>query len=81
MAHTDWLDSPTAGPDAFRFVQPLAAGNNVITHNFGTAPIEVEVRNNANGAIISARVVAETTSSVTLFVPVAVAQARITLDF
>jgi hypothetical protein len=66
--------------DVFRVVQPLAAGNNVITHNFGFAPVEVEVRNNATGAIITATVVAESTNSVTIFVPVAVASARVSLD-
>jgi hypothetical protein len=66
--------------DVFRVVQPLVAGNNVITHNFGFAPVEVEVRNNANGAIITATVVAESTNSVTIFVPVAVASARISVD-
>jgi hypothetical protein len=66
--------------DVFRVVQPLVAGNNVITHNFGFSPVEVEVRNNATGAIISARVVAESTNTVTIFVPVAVALARISLD-
>lgn len=66
--------------DVVRVVQPLVAGNNVITHNFGFSPVEVEVRNNATGAIISATVVAESTNSVTIFVPVAVALARISLD-
>lgn len=68
-------------PDTFRTVQPLTAGNNVITHDLGGAPVEVEVRNDATGALISARVVAETATTVTLFVPVAVAAARITVDF
>jgi hypothetical protein len=66
--------------DVVRLTQPLVAGNNVITHNFGFAPVEVEVRNNATGATISARVVAESTNTVTIFVPVAVALARISLD-
>lgn len=66
--------------DVLRLVQPLVAGNNVITHNFGFAPVEVEVRNNATGAPISATVVAESTNTVTIFVPVAVAMARISLD-
>jgi hypothetical protein len=66
--------------DVLRLTQPLVAGNNVLTHNFGFAPVEVEVRNNATGAIISARVVAESTNTVTIFVPVAVALARINLD-
>lgn len=66
--------------DVVRVVQPLVAGNNVITHNFGFSPVEVEVRNNTTGAIISATVVAESTNSVTIFVPVAVALARISLD-
>lgn len=66
--------------DVVRVTQPLVAGNNVITHNFGFSPVEVEVLNNATGAIISARVVAESTNTVTIFVPVAVALARISLD-
>lgn len=66
--------------DVFRVVQPLVAGNNVITHNLGFSPVEVEVRNNANGAIISATVVAESTNTTTIFVPVAVASARISID-
>ena len=66
--------------DVVRVVQPLVAGNNVITHNFGFSPVEVEVLNNATGAIISARVVAGSTNTVTIFVPVAVALARISLD-
>jgi hypothetical protein len=66
--------------DVLRLTQPLVAGNNVLTHNFGFAPVEVEVRNNATGAIISATVVAESTNTVTIFVPVAVALARISLD-
>lgn len=66
--------------DVVRVVQPLVAGNNVIAHNFGFAPVEVEVRNNATGAIITATVVAESTNSVTIFVPVAVAMARISVD-
>lgn len=66
--------------DVFRVTQALVAGNNVITHNLGFSPVEAEVRNNATGAIISATVVAESTNSVTIFVPVAVASARISLD-
>lgn len=68
------------GADVVRVVQPLAAGNNVVTHNLGFAPVMVEVRNNASGAGITAQVVAESTNSVTLFVPVAVAMARISID-
>jgi hypothetical protein len=56
------------------------AGNNVITHNLGFSPVEVEVRNAATGAIITARVIAETLNNITLFVPVAVTSARITID-
>jgi hypothetical protein len=66
--------------DVLRLVQPLVAGNNVLTHNLGFSPLMVEVRNNATGAIISATVVAESTNTVTIFVPVAVALARISLD-
>jgi hypothetical protein len=66
--------------DVFRVVQPLVAGNNVITHGLGYSPVMVEVRNNANGAIISHNVVAESTNSVTISVGVAVAFARISVD-
>jgi hypothetical protein len=66
--------------DVKRFKQPLVAGNNVITHNFGFSPTEVEVRNDANGALISATVVGETNTTTTIFVPVAVLSARISLD-
>lgn len=67
-------------PDVLRVTTALTAGNNAIAHNFGKSPVEVEVRNSATGALISARVVAETANIATIFVPVAVASARITLD-
>lgn len=70
----------TSQADIVRVAQPLVAGNNVITHNLGFSPVEVEVRNNATGAEIAVRVVAETINSVTIFVPVAVASARISID-
>jgi hypothetical protein len=70
----------SAKPDVRRFLQPLVAGNNVIPHAFGSSPVEVEVRNNATGALISATVAAEAINSVTLFVPVAVASVRISID-
>jgi hypothetical protein len=66
--------------DVFRVVQPLVAGNNVIVDNAGFTAREVEVRNTATGAEIAVRVVAESTNSVTIFVPVAVASARISTD-
>lgn len=66
--------------DVFRVVQPLIAGNNTIVHAFGKPEVEVEVRNNVTGAIISARVVTENPNDVVLFVPVAVADARISID-
>jgi hypothetical protein len=66
--------------DVFRVVQPLVAGNNVITHNLGFAPVECEIRNNANGAIITHNVVAESTNSVTVSVGVAVLLAKISID-
>jgi hypothetical protein len=66
--------------DVRRFLQPLVAGNNVIAHVFGSSPVEVEVRNDLTGALISARVVAETINAVTIFVPVAVTSARISID-
>jgi hypothetical protein len=66
--------------DVLRLVQPLVAGNNVLTHNFGFAPVEVQIFNNATGAIVTFTVVAESSNSVTIFVPVAVALVRINLD-
>ncbi|MGL5736911.1 MAG: hypothetical protein ACRCYS_18760 [Beijerinckiaceae bacterium] len=69
-----------AGIDVFRVIQPLVAGNNVIAHPLGLSPVEVEVRNNATGAEIAVRVVAESLTSVTINVPVAVAAARISID-
>jgi hypothetical protein len=75
---SSWLPIPQA--DVFRVVQPLAAGNNVTAHSLGSAPVEVEVRNAATGATITATVVAEAINSVTIFVPVAVASARISVD-
>lgn len=71
---------PLPVDDVFRIVQPLVAGNNVITVPSGTANYEVEVRNAANGAIITARVVAETPTSFTINVAVPVASAKITWD-
>ena len=80
MATNGGLPYQAPQNDVFRVVQALAAGNNVVTHNLNFAPVEVEVRDNVTGAIITARVVAESTGSVTLFVPVAVAAARISID-
>jgi hypothetical protein len=70
----------TSQADIVRVTQPLVAGDNIITHNLGFSPVEVEVRNNSTGAEIAVRVVAETINSVTIFVPVAVASARISID-
>lgn len=67
-------------PDVFRIVQPLVAGNNVITHGLGSAPVEVEVRNAANGAVITHRVVVEAPNAVTISVAVAVGSARVSVD-
>ena len=67
--------------DVLRIVQPLVAGSNVITHNLGFVPTEVEIRDNITGDEISLRVTAETATTVTLFVPVApLNPVRITLD-
>jgi hypothetical protein len=66
--------------DVVRVVQPLVAGINAITHNLGFSPVQVQVWNNATGSSISVRVVAESTNSVTISVPVAVAMARINID-
>lgn len=72
--------------DLFRIVTALTFGNNIIVHNMGALPVgsgfatEVEVRNVANGALVSVRVVAETANSVTIFTPVPLAIARISID-
>jgi hypothetical protein len=63
----------------FRQLGALVAGNNIITHNHGSAPVGVEVRNNANGATITHRIVAETVNTVTIFLTAAVASARVTV--
>jgi hypothetical protein len=64
-----------------RFLQALTAGNNVI--NYGTtissAPVMVDVLNNTTGAVITHRVVTETTTSVTINVTGAITSARITI--
>jgi hypothetical protein len=70
----------TVEPDVVQVIQPLLAGNNVISTPTGTAVYEVEVRNHANGNIITAAVVAQTATSFTVNVAVAVAQARILWD-
>lgn len=66
--------------DVFRAVQPLVAGNNTIVHAMGKSEVEVEVRNDLTGALISARVVTENINDVVIFVPVALANARISVD-
>jgi hypothetical protein len=66
--------------DVVRVTTALAAGNNVITHNLGKAPVEVEVRNAATGALVSVNVVAETANTITLFAPVASPIYRISID-
>lgn len=66
--------------DVYRSTQTLAAGNNTIVHALGKSEVEVEVRNNATGALISARVITENLNDVVIFVPVAVADARISVD-
>jgi hypothetical protein len=73
-----WIATPTTDVRAIK--QPLVAGNNVITHNLNSVFPEVEVRNDANGALITHRVVAEALNTVTIFVAVAVASARIRID-
>lgn len=73
------LTSPPQS-DVFRVVQPLVAGNNVITHNLGFSAVSINVYNDATGSIIDHRVVAESTMTTTIFVAVAVAMARISLD-
>jgi hypothetical protein len=66
--------------DVVQLTRPLVAGDNVIITPLGTPVYEVEVRNNANGNIITAAVVAQTTTSFTINVAVAVAQAQILWD-
>ena len=67
--------------DVFRVVQPLVAGNNVIVDNAGFTARQIETRDNVTGATLNLRVVAESTSSFTLFVPVAPANpVRISVD-
>lgn len=80
---TAWLPiAQTTGLQKFRVVQALAAGANVITHSLGlTTPFatEVEVRDDSNGALITARVTVEAANAVTIDVGSAVASARITV--
>lgn len=67
--------------DVVRIVQPLVAGNNVITDNAGFVARQIETRDNVTGAVLNLRVVAESTNSFTLFVPVAPANpVRISVD-
>lgn len=67
--------------DIFRVVQPLVAGNNVIVDNAGFTARQIETRDNVTGAVLNLRVVAESTNSFTLFVPVAPANpVRISVD-
>ena len=66
--------------DVFRVVQPLVSGNNTIVHGLGKSEVEVEVRNDSTGAIISAIIVTENINDTVIFVPVAVANARISID-
>lgn len=66
--------------DVFSTVVPLAAGNNAILHNLNKVEVEVEVRDDATGGIITAVVVSEVLNQVTIYVPVAVAAARIRVD-
>jgi hypothetical protein len=56
--------------DVIRIVQPLVAGNNVIVDNAGFTARQIETRDNVTGAVLNLRVVAESTNSFTLFVPV-----------
>jgi hypothetical protein len=66
----------------FRVVQNLSAGNNVITHNLALAsPFAtiVEVRDNSTGSIINHRVISETTNTVTINIPIATTNSRITI--
>lgn len=80
MAHNRPNRFPAGGGGLFRVVAPLAAGNNVVTHNLGGAtPALVEVRNNVTGAEVAVRVTAETANSVTITVGAPIASARITI--
>jgi hypothetical protein len=73
---------PPAQPraDVDKPTLPLVAGNNTVPHSLGLTPNEVEVRNAATGAIISARLIAANAANVVIFVPVAVAAATVALD-
>jgi hypothetical protein len=66
--------------DVFRVVQPLVAGNNVITHNLGFSPVEVEVRDTITGALVAVRAINETNNSVVLRVAVAMTSVKISID-
>jgi hypothetical protein len=80
MAHNRPNRFPAGGLGLFRTVTPLAAGNNVVTHNLGgLTPAMVEVRNNTTGAEVAVRVTAETATAVTITVGAPVASARITI--
>jgi len=68
---------------AFRVIQPLVLGPNTITHNLAlSGPLfasNVEVRDNSDGSLISARVSGEGTNSLVVDVGQLVASARITV--
>lgn len=67
--------------DVVRVVQPLVAGNNIIVDNAGFTARQIETRDNVTGAVLNLRVVAESTNSFTLFVPVTPANpVRISVD-
>lgn len=66
----------------YRVVQALVAGTNLITHNLNLqAPIAsmVELRDDATGVTILARVSAEAPNTLTITVATAVSAARITI--
>lgn len=75
------LCSSYFGLGKFRVVAALVAGDNTITHNLGLSDssVIVDVRDNATGAIISARVTAEASNSITLNVAAAITNVRITI--
>lgn len=66
--------------DVIRIVQPLVAGNNIITDNAGSAAREIQIRNTATGAQVTFTLVSESTNSFVIFVPVAVASVTISTD-
>jgi hypothetical protein len=66
--------------DVFRAVQPLVAGDNIVTHNLGSAAVEVEVRDAVTGGLVSLRTKNESSTSITLVAAVPMSSVRISID-